>query len=487
MAYPVGYTQAANGYWYKDSDASGPYALGPTGALFLVGDGVVGSGSFTQGKNGFWYAADGDNSGPYALGPDGLFYLLGGSGGMPITDLELIIPGSSPQEELVLSANADGALVLTPTDYANTEITGLSIPHYLNTPTNFAFLELMADGDVATLEVKTGGTPPTLNLAVTAQSLYGTARIAAFSGGVIEAYNLGVPGDANYERLRMDWSSNVARIWTQNDGSGSARSLRVGAASADGATAPVAYTQWNNGALPVIQHTLTSGAPNTGTWSELASTGTGLSAASGTQTAVAISPTFAQTSTAAGIALLVNPSGTFGSGGGKLQSWQLASSEVGAMTSSGAMYAGSFRTLLDFGFAATVGGSTDLTLIRDAADTLALRRSTNAQTFRVYNTYTDASNNEWGGINWNTNTMFVGTVANGTGTARDMALVRGSSTALTLTSSAMIALPAGTTAKSQINFAASTAPSSPANGDMWVTASDIFIRLGGVTYTITKV
>jgi hypothetical protein len=34
----------------------------------------------------------------------------------------------------------------------------------------------------------------------------------------------------------------------------------------------------------------------------------------------------------------------------------------------------------------------DLTIIRDAANTLAQRRTTNAQTFRVYGTFTDASN-----------------------------------------------------------------------------------------------
>ena len=39
-------------------------------------------------------------------------------------------------------------------------------------------------------------------------------------------------------------------------------------------------------------------------------------------------------------------------------------------------------------------GTGDLYLGRDAADTLAQRRSTNAQTFNLYNTYTDASNYE---------------------------------------------------------------------------------------------
>ena len=42
--------------------------------------------------------------------------------------------------------------------------------------------------------------------------------------------------------------------------------------------------------------------------------------------------------------------------------------------------------------ASVLSGGTDLELARDAADTLAQRRSTNAQTFRCYGTYTDASN-----------------------------------------------------------------------------------------------
>jgi hypothetical protein len=46
-------------------------------------------------------------------------------------------------------------------------------------------------------------------------------------------------------------------------------------------------------------------------------------------------------------------------------------------------------TLLTWG---TAYSSYDLVLTRDAADTLAQRRTTNAQTFRTYGTYTDASN-----------------------------------------------------------------------------------------------
>jgi hypothetical protein len=42
----------------------------------------------------------------------------------------------------------------------------------------------------------------------------------------------------------------------------------------------------------------------------------------------------------------------------------------------------------------------DLSLFRDAADTLAQRRTTNPQTFRIYNTYTDATNFERGFMRW---------------------------------------------------------------------------------------
>jgi hypothetical protein len=63
--------------------------------------------------------------------------------------------------------------------------------------------------------------------------------------------------------------------------------------------------------------------------------------------------------------------------------------------------------------------SHDLFLLRDgAAGTLAQRNSTNAQTFRLYNTFTDASNYERGFFRWNTNVLEIGAEAAGTGTQR---------------------------------------------------------------------
>jgi hypothetical protein len=65
-----------------------------------------------------------------------------------------------------------------------------------------------------------------------------------------------------------------------------------------------------------------------------------------------------------------------------------------------------------------MGSGTDLRLYRDAAATLAQRNGTNAQTFRLYNTFTDASNYERLGINWGSNIISIKPEAAGTGTVR---------------------------------------------------------------------
>lgn len=68
------------------------------------------------------------------------------------------------------------------------------------------------------------------------------------------------------------------------------------------------------------------------------------------------------------------------------------------------------------------GSTFSLSLFRDAADTLAQRRSTNAQTYRIYNTFTDASNYERFKIGWSGNVVTLGTEAGGTGTKRNLVL-----------------------------------------------------------------
>jgi len=61
-------------------------------------------------------------------------------------------------------------------------------------------------------------------------------------------------------------------------------------------------------------------------------------------------------------------------------------------------------------------------LYPDGGYALAQRRGTNAQTFRVYNTYTDASNYERLGINWSSDVLSINTEAAGTGIQRALSL-----------------------------------------------------------------
>jgi hypothetical protein len=73
-----------------------------------------------------------------------------------------------------------------------------------------------------------------------------------------------------------------------------------------------------------------------------------------------------------------------------------------------------------------IGGS--VILVKDVAHTLALRFGTNAQTFRVYNTYTDASNYERLSTTWSSNVCYTKPENAGTGSARLYVPVTGATT-----------------------------------------------------------
>lgn len=70
-----------------------------------------------------------------------------------------------------------------------------------------------------------------------------------------------------------------------------------------------------------------------------------------------------------------------------------------------------------YGWSSTTGatGTGDVKLYRDAANTLALRNGTAAQTFSVYGTYTDASNYEKLSIQKNNGRFEIGAFSSGTG------------------------------------------------------------------------
>jgi hypothetical protein len=88
----------------------------------------------------------------------------------------------------------------------------------------------------------------------------------------------------------------------------------------------------------------------------------------------------------------------------------------------------------------------DTVLVRDAADTLAQRRSTTAQTFRIYNTFTDANNHERGFLKWSSNVFQIGTEkGSGGGTARALEFQTDGVTRLTIATNGQV------TAGAQIN------------------------------------
>ena len=97
-----------------------------------------------------------------------------------------------------------------------------------------------------------------------------------------------------------------------------------------------------------------------------------------------------------------------------------------------------FGSDVEYGWASGVDSAIsnfDLLVARDAADTLAIRRTTNPQTLHIYNTYTDASNYERFAQTWSTNIFRLGTKNAGTGTARVLTLDYGGTT------SAAISIP----------------------------------------------
>ncbi len=64
-------------------------------------------------------------------------------------------------------------------------------------------------------------------------------------------------------------------------------------------------------------------------------------------------------------------------------------------------------------------------ILQGGTNTVELRNGTNAQTFNVYNTYTDGSNYERGAMRWASNVLRIEPLAAGTGTLRPMELNAG--------------------------------------------------------------
>lgn len=132
-----------------------------------------------------------------------------------------------------------------------------------------------------------------------------------------------------------------------------------------------------------------------------------------------------------------------------------------------------------FGWSSAAGGTVDVRLVRDGAGILAQRDGTNAQVFRVYNTFTSATNNERFSVDWQTqaNVALVGTrTGSGGGNGRRLNLVaQTNGSNLFSTISLIYAIP-----HLRIGlFTESLAPASSATAGQW-------IQLGEGTSTATS-
>lgn len=116
-------------------------------------------------------------------------------------------------------------------------------------------------------------------------------------------------------------------------------------------------------------------------------------------------------------------SGTYANNNSVLGFWQSAGNlqKIQVNTSTGIVLASDRPLMWCTGTNAASGS--EFGLYRGAAHTMEQRGGLNPQTFKLYNTYTDAANNEVGSIGWVSGTFTIGTSAIGTGTlSRGVAL-----------------------------------------------------------------
>jgi hypothetical protein len=208
----------------------------------------------------------------------------------------------------------------------------------------------------------------------TATTLVATSKIQLNSGASFELYNT-VDKVTNFERLRAYWSGNTAYLHPDAGGTGASRDFRLGTSSAGSLVRYLAFF-----------------ASGTST-NRFQFVDNGSNASSGTQTILSLAATLNQSGTAGATLFNIDSTNTaLGSGAYLIQRWGWNGVEKGRLTSAGVLATDYLSAVQYMGLSSALANTPDVRLWRDASDVLALRRDTTPQTFRIYNTYMDASN-----------------------------------------------------------------------------------------------
>lgn len=229
-------------------------------------------------------------------------------------------------------------------------------------------------------------------------------------------------GPTNFERLSIGWSGNVCTIGPVAGGTGVTRQLRFALGTVTAST-PLDITQtWNN-----------AGVAFTALSANITDTASAANSYVADFQLNSVSHLRVQKGIIHGFQIAASPSGypklcniTHGIiDGGFIELVNTVS--IGRGNTVGMRVQHTQVEILNgawLGFSAS-NNDADLSIYRDAADTLAQRRGTNPQSLRVYNTFTNASNYERLAINWSGNICTITTEAAGTGSARGLVLNSG--------------------------------------------------------------
>lgn len=251
----------------------------------------------------------------------------------------------------------------------------------------------------------------------------------------------------NYERGKLEWSSSILKIGTEKgSGGGSARGLEL---QTDGVTR---MSFGAAGGITVDGGTVTTSTPifdMSQTWNDAAVTFTGLKL-NATNTASNAASKLLDMQVGGTSQFSVRRDGAIGIAGNSFwittSASQICLGEYGQSVRTAINYLG--LAIGQFQYFSWVdtnnsdSGVKDTRLYRDGgAGLVAQRNGLNAQTFRIYNTYSSSTNYERGKLEWSSSVFYVGTEkGSGGGSARSMEFQTDGTTRLSIATDGSIGM-----------------------------------------------